>query len=467
MKNRTLSSQILIVSVFTLIVFSVASCGILFRALSNQSTREMDQLLQNEALFLSALVNSAEDEKFDFEMPSNFLNQFKQRNPYGFFRFIEPRSGEALKQSDGAPHVPCLDQSSNSNVEVNGQSYRIETSRFHPEYDREYKAPQSMSPTLTLCLVVGLNRAPYLQVLNETLFASIPIFILIMTLLVFALLMLIRGLTRDLLVLTSALTKADFGATHAFPTLPKAKTQEVKAIIDVLESLHQQVSEVYREMWLFMGRAAHQIKTPVTAMQATLDVLLRKERSKEELLSGLEDVQSAARLLIGLTRKLMLSSKISYEEIPPKETIDLFLFFTDLIELFGSQATMRGAEIVMTEKSSLLVTGNRILMSDLFGNLLENALLYSPAGKANRVAVSWHAIDGKAAIDILDQGPGFPENILRDLFKPFVRGDERETIGSGLGLSIAKKSAKLLYGDIELAESTSNGSRMRVWLPTA
>ena len=315
MKKLTLSAKILIVSTFILLVFSLASFGILFRALSIQASREMDQLLKNEALSLSALVNTSDNNGFDFEMPSNFLSQFKQRNPNGFFRFSDPTDGRTLKQSENAPVVACTYGPSDFSVEIGDQSYRIETLTFQPEFDREIESSVS-SQTRSLCLVVGINQAPYWDVLVETLLSSIPILILIVVILVVVLLVLIRGLTRDLLALTSALTTANFGGTHAFPILPKADTQEVKAIIEVLEELHRQASEVYREMWLFMGRAAHQIKTPVTAMQATLEVLLRRDRTKDELLTGLEDVQSAAGLLNGLTRKLILSSRISYQERP-------------------------------------------------------------------------------------------------------------------------------------------------------
>lgn len=466
MNKLRLSTKILIVSILTLLIFSAASFWILFHSLSKQASREMDQFLKNEALALSALVNSTGDNEFDFEMPSNFLNQFKQRNPNGFFLFIDPQNGKVLKQSNEAPHVTCQESSSNVDVKLADNFYRIETLLFKPELDREANLSASINRQ-SLCLIVGINKAPYQHVLIETLLSSIPILIFIVILLVTTLLIFIRGLTKDLHALTSALSTADFGGTHAFPILPKANTQEVKAIIDVLEELHQQASEVYREMWLFLGRAAHQIKTPVTAMQATLEVLLRKERSKEDLLAGLEDVRSAAVLLNGLTRKLMSSSKISYEERPATEAIDLLTFFKEMIEVFQSKANINGIQIIIGTYAPTKVLGNHTLMSDIFGNVIENAILYSPEHKGAHILISWHEEGADTVIEISDQGPGFPESIRSDLFKPFIRGDERKVVGSGLGLSIAKKSANLLGGDIELAESNYSGSKIRIWLHLA
>lgn len=463
MKNLKLSSKILIVSIIVLLIFSVASFGILYRALSKQAIREMDQILKNETLALSVLANSVGNGKFDFEMPPSFLNQFQQRNPNGFFRFVDPETGTQLRESNEAPQIACGSKTQNENVNANGRNFRVETFLFKPELDREtdeYEQPEIRS----LCLVVGIDQKPYQHVLTETLFSSIPILIFIVIVLVAILLVLIRRLTRDLLALCSALTTTNFSATHAFPALPKAATNEVKAIIEVLAVLHEQAAEVYREMWLFMGRAAHQIKTPVTAMQATIEVLLRKERTREELLVGLEDVKVAASLLDGLTRKLMSSSRIAYEARPALEPIELGPFLKEMVEMFRSKADMSGVHIVFESVDHLSVLGNRTLMTDIFGNLIENAILYSPEHKNAHVSILWSAVGEKAAIEISDQGMGFPNNVQAELFKPFFRGDERQTFGTGLGLSIAKKSALLMGGDVELAESDERGSKIRVWL---
>lgn len=465
MKNLKLSTKIISVSVFILIIFSLASFGILFRALSNQSVREMDQLLQNEILALSSLVNStSDDQKFEFEMHSKFISQYHQHNPNSFFRFIDPKNQQVLQQSFEAPAVNCNPSSINQNIQITHRDFRIATLIFRPEIESETDTVLSLR-THEICLVVGIDTAPYWKVVTETLASSIPILIFIVVLLIIALLILIRSLTKDLIVLTSALKTANFGGTHAFPILPKANTEEVKAIVDVLENLHNQASEVYREMWLFMGRAAHQIKTPVTAMQATLDVLLRKERTKEELLAGLEDVKTAASLLNGLTRKLISSSRISFQQSPPNEVVDLNKFFNEQIVLFRSQAIANQISIELGSHSDVKVIGNESLMSDIFGNLIENAIIYTAKKTSAKIVISWIQEDDKVLIEVADEGPGFPKDVMANLFEPFVRGDEREVSGSGLGLSIAKKSVVLIGGEISLKESTSIGSKLVVMLP--
>lgn len=464
MNNLKLSTKIVIVSVFILLVFSLASFGILFRALSTQATLQMDQLLNNEALALSALVDINENNQFDFEMSTNFLSQFKQRNPQGFFRFSDPQSGQVLKESVRAPEIKCLESQSNTNFDIAGQTFRVETLVFQPERDDEAN-PNLVQPRQPLCLIVGTNQAPFRKVLLQTLLSSIPILILIVAILIIALLVLIRSLTKDLIALTSSLGTTDFNGTHAFPKLPQAHTQEVRAIIKVLEELHRQAAELYSEMWLFMGRAAHQIKTPVTAMKATVEVLLRKNRSKEELLVGLADVQAAVGLLNSLTEKLISSSRLAYEKSPLTQIIDLLIFFPELIEIFRAKAVVSGIKLVIETDLSMQIMANRTLMYDIFGNLIENALLYSPQHQNATISISWRAENKQTIITITDQGPGFPEAIKSDLFKPFIRGDERSIVGSGLGLSIVKKAVDNLGGDIQLTKSTTAGSTLQIYLP--
>ena len=120
--------------------------------------------------------------------------------------------------------------------------------------------------------------------------------------------------------------------------------------------------------------------------------------------------------------------------------------------------------IRLEPQGSPQVLGHASLLSELFGNLIENAILYSPVG--TEVVLAWKRNANQVQVTVRDQGPGFPEGVRRSLFEPFTRGDERLASGSGLGLSIAKKSAKLLGGDVFLQETSALGSVVSVILPT-
>jgi signal transduction histidine kinase len=468
MKKMKLSTQLVLAAGALLLIFCAANFALLFFAQNQQANQEMDQLLNNESLALSVLVNTSRDGKFDFEISPELMSRYRQQNKNGFFRYIELHPQKILRESDHVPLFDCQNGSTNTyqSVLLAGIHYRIETYLFHPDRDNEYGG--ALAPNTPLvCLITAIDEAPYRAMVLKTTLSLAPLLGALILLFMAVLFLLVQKLTSDLSLLDKALSTANFSATHAFPKLPLATSREVNAVIDKLLVLHSQAAGVYQEMWLFLGRAAHQIKTPVTAMQTTIEVLLRKERSKAELLAGLEDVHSAATILSALTKKLISSSRASFQEAPPLEAIDLAHFFEELFARFQMLAKERGASLEMISTDSLQVNGNRLLMFDIFGNLIENAIQYATKASTSRISIAWTRSENRALITFADQGPGLPPEIVASLFQPFTRGDEQMIEGSGLGLSIVQQSTHLLGGVLTLKSSDANGMVMEVALPLA
>src|SRR5262249_33929544 len=153
-----------------------------------------------------------------------------------------------------------------------------------------------------------------------------------------------------------------------------------------LADLHEQAARVYQEMWLFLGRASHQLKTPVTAMQTTLQVLLRKSRSKEELLSALSDLEKGMELLSVLTQGLIAASRAAYLPESKSDQVDLAAVFTDLSILYREKASAHEVSLRLPPLTPILVRGTVPLLHELFGNLVDNAIIYS--GKCTSVQIS-------------------------------------------------------------------------------
>jgi signal transduction histidine kinase len=464
LKPLSLSSKLGLVSGFLLSIFFFASVGILFHAQSQQAFDEMDLLLKNQAQALSALVNTTENGNLDFEINRPFDSNYSARNQNGFFRFYDLNEKHVLKESLNAPSIDCDSATREPNQNLKQTRFRVIAYRFSPDMDGGARPPKGLLVP-KLCLVVGVDQTPYRALVTQTLLSSIPVLIALVVLLIAALLILVRRLTRDLSSLTTALETANFGATHEFPVLPIANTLEVNKVVEKLADLHANAARVYQEMWLFLGRASHQLKTPVTAMQATLEVLLRKDRTKEELVAGLVDVQTAAAQLGHLTKRLITSSRISYDASSlEQDAIDLKDFLQSQVKAFSAQAALRGVLLKIESYSEIFVCGNSFLLSEIFGNLIENAILYSSQEGPSEVVISWHVDRQDIVVTISDQGPGLPAQVTDSLFKPFVRGDESLISGSGLGLSTAQKAARLLVGDVMIQETKPTGSKIAVRL---
>lgn len=467
MKRLRLSTKLILVSGILLLIFCLASVAVLYRAQTQQALSEMDLLLKNQSLALSTLVNVSPNGVLDFEMNPTFFSEYSARNQNGFFRFFAIKEKRLLKESISAPSIDCEGSTVNANHNINQTVFRVMAYRFTPDMDGGIQAPKSLNFP-ELCLVVGLDQAPYHSLVAQTILSSIPLLVALAVLLIAALLILVRHLTHDLSSLTTALETADFSATHEFPVLPIAKTLEVNAVIEKLATLHTNAARVYQEMWLFLGRASHQLKTPVAAMQATIEVLTRKDRTKEELISGLVDVTTAAVQLTLLTKRLITSSRISYEASSlSQENINLRIFLNSQIKAFEAQANQHGVTIRFESMSDTIVRGNSFLLSEIFGNLIENAILYSPRDRKSEVLISCHVENQDVITLICDQGTGLPPQVVESLFQPFIRGDESLVSGSGLGLSTAKKAAQLLGGNILVQKTDNLGSAIAVRLNLA
>jgi signal transduction histidine kinase len=466
MNRLALSTKFILIFGLVLTLFGFISFAILYQAQTHLITQEMDALLESEALSLSSLVDTQQNGTIDFEMSPFFLKQYQQIKPIRFFRFIDPQSGKLWHESKNAPLIKCTAENigkSNEFVSEN-LTYRIRTQIFHPELDFSATNAIKLKPP-SLCMVLGIDEAPYRNLVLKTLASTVPTFFFLVIFLVSILLLLVKSVTSDLSKLTLALETADFGVAHEFPPLPVAKTLEVEAVVEKLTALHLQATDAYKEIWLFLGRAAHQLKTPVAAMQATLQVLLRKERSKDELLAGLADVELATSDLAALTKKLISSTRIAYQASPHQEPIELMSFFTEQVRAFQFLAQQHGCTIAIETNTNVSIEADRFLLAEIFGNLIENALIHSSRTQGGIVTISWRAIAKNIEIEVADQGLGFPNEVQEALFEPFVRGDERHTSGSGLGLSIAKKAVLLLGGNIHLNKTGPSGSTIVVSLP--
>lgn len=460
MKNTSLSRKLLLASAFVFILFLLAAILVFYRGQTRLIIREMDRLLQIESLTISSLVNTDHTGRLDFEFSNQFMPQYTNAKFSSFFRFYS-LDQIILKESSNSPVASCDISQPFRFESIDGKNYRILSYVFdvQPEEGRRIP-PNTILPRL--CLVVGNDEGPYRELVSSTIISTLPFLLAIFAGAMFGLQIIISSLTRDLSDLTQALANADFSSTRAFPKLPDPKTVEVKAIVNKLADVHHQATHVYKETLLFMARAAHQLKTPVAAIQATYDVLVRRERSKEELLDGMSDVYVGIRQMSQLTLKLISSTRINFESKPELYPLDLSAFFESQWKLFHFQAMKRNIVWEILPSGNSMVLADEYLLTEIFSNLIENALIYSPDN--TKIQVSWQKTGGSVMVSISDQGPGFSKEVRDHLFEPFYRGDERLVGGSGLGLSIVRTAVMSLGGSIALTESGPSGSTMQVTL---
>jgi signal transduction histidine kinase len=141
------------------------------------------------------------------------------------------------------------------------------------------------------------------------------------------------------------------------------------------------------------------------------------------------------------------------------------------VEEHRAAAQFAGLTLVhAADDSEAILTTDPVRVAQVLGNLLSNAIKYTPSGGHIEVSTEMPAGRGanaedRIAIHVVDDGPGIPSDKREEIFGEFTRLGAVDRPGAGLGLSIARRIARLLGGDVTVAARGDRGSRFTLWLP--
>ncbi|MFL5370709.1 MAG: sensor histidine kinase [Myxococcales bacterium] len=216
----------------------------------------------------------------------------------------------------------------------------------------------------------------------------------------------------------------------------------------------------------FTADAAHELRTPITAILGESEVALRRKRSEAELRAALtvvkEEAERSARLLEAL---LSLARADAGTLLSTKTKLEVAGIVESSVSRARERASHDGHVAIRVDRGSTtaFVEGNAALLSRALENLLDNAIRH--AGTQVTVTV---ASDGTLArVRVDDDGPGVPAHLMPALFERFARGDSARAAGGfGLGLSIARAIAQAHGGSVVLLPSSA-GASFELALPEA
>lgn len=212
----------------------------------------------------------------------------------------------------------------------------------------------------------------------------------------------------------------------------------------------------------YVAAASHEMRTPVATIRALAEALLSDRRGdlnlyKEYLHDIVTEADQAHELL---ERLLELARLEGQSNLRPLKPVDLVAICTDLIESFQPIAARRGITLSLrTEVTPASIMGEAFLVETVVGNLVDNALKYTPAGGQVDLIILGDA--NEVRVTARDTGPGIPPENLPHLFERFYRVDTaraRPTGGVGLGLAIVAEAARLLNGRLAVESTLGEGS---------
>jgi heavy metal sensor kinase len=243
---------------------------------------------------------------------------------------------------------------------------------------------------------------------------------------------------------------------------------EIDHLADTLNTMLAGLEAAFAQARRFSADAAHELRTPLTALKGDMEVALRGARSPEEyrrvLHSGLEEVEH----LIRLVEDLLLFSRSAAALGPPPARVELEPLVLEALETGARRAQGTGVTVRADALEPAAVLGDAGALRRALGNLVDNAVKYTPAG--GKVELSLLAGEGQARIVVRDTGIGIDPADAARIFDPFVRLDaarSRNAGGAGLGLALVRAIVDAHGGAITVESTPGAGSRFTVRLPLA
>jgi two-component system, OmpR family, sensor kinase len=259
----------------------------------------------------------------------------------------------------------------------------------------------------------------------------------------------VRSLTAPLRILARAAER--LGVDMRAPPLPENGPREVRNAARAFNGMQERIRRLVADRTQTLAAVSHDLRTPITRLRLRTD-FVEDEEQRQKMLRDLDDMEA------------MISSTLTFlgEEARTAETrvVDI----AAMLDTICDEMADSGLDVQFeSEARPVLMRCRPLALKRAFMNLIDNAVKYG--GKAR---VSLNAAPAELQINTEDAGPGIPECEQERAFSPFYRIESsrnRETGGTGLGLTVALSAIRSHGGEIDLTNLPQRGFRVSVKLP--
>ncbi|MEC9488603.1 MAG: HAMP domain-containing sensor histidine kinase [Halanaerobium sp.] len=237
---------------------------------------------------------------------------------------------------------------------------------------------------------------------------------------------------------------------------------ELGAVAESLNLLAAEVERLEEVRKKVTANVAHELRNPLMSLQSYLegmqDGIIRPDKDNLEVLH--QEVMRINRFVTDLQELTSVDSEIYQLE---KVTVNFTALVKTRVDHYHNLFIQKGISLEQYYRDKeIMITGNHRALEHILDNLLGNALKYTPSGE--KVEVRLAAAGDLAVLNIKDSGPGISSADLPYVFERFYRAD-RESSGSGIGLTIVKEYVQALGGSIEVASEPGQGTSFTITFP--
>ncbi|MBF0504399.1 MAG: HAMP domain-containing protein [Candidatus Omnitrophica bacterium] len=347
-----------------------------------------------------------------------------------------------------------------------GETMAFRTVTYNHKRLRVITYPFGRDPAGEYFIQVGITEDPIMQQLLNWLYSiliSLPLILLLTGFVGRRQAARILAPVNEITQMANKITHQDLSARIT----AKHFDREMGSLIDSFNDMIARLERSFRHIEEFSYHVAHELKTPLTIIKGEADLLLRRERSKEEYQEALRIVLEESQRMLKTIEDLLLLTKLDYSpEVLKFETFNFVEFFNEICEQSRILASKKLITVTLETQGTiapLVMKGDKLHLRRLFFNIIDNAVKFTPEGGSIDIKITTG--EDKIITSISDTGEGISPENLSKIFDKFFRS-QNACGGNGLGLSIAATIAKLHKGEISAESCVSQGTTFKIILPS-